>query len=220
MHQDPFRYAGKKYKIFGYTSSEKEINDLIRAWIFISIAFAFILGTRAIFSMEFLQNLVISLVAVGTGFVFHELGHKIVAQRFGCFAEFRANRSMLWMALVLAYFVGIVFAAPGAVIISGYVNNRVNGKISLAGPLTNLVMAVVFLGFSIWSAAFIPNEFIAKIFMYGFMINTWLGLFNLIPFGNFDGIKILHWNKLYYGLMAGFGFVLLVLQIFLFNIGG
>ncbi len=209
MHFDPYKQH-KTYKILGYSTSEKEINDLIKAWLIISLAFAFILGTNNIFSTEFLQNLIISLVAVGTGFVFHELGHKIVAQKYGCFAEFRANKSMLFLALVLAFFVGIVFAAPGAVMISGYVNKRINGKISIAGPLTNLILAVIFLVLSMFSTGFL-----SIIFIYGFMINTWLGLFNLIPIGNFDGIKILNWNKTYYGLMVGFGLALFVLQMVL-----
>ena len=212
MHIDPFRHAGKKYKVFGYSISEKEINDLFKAWIIISVAFAFILGTRSILSVEFMQNLVISLVAVGTGFVFHELGHKVVAQKYGCFAEFRANMSMLWFALIIAYFAGIVFAAPGAVMISGYVNKRINGKISLAGPLTNMVLAVLFLGLSIY-VSLEGFDFLSIVFSYGFMINTWLGLFNLLPFGNFDGIKILRWNKVYYGLIVVFGLVLLSVQM-------
>tara|TARA_Y100000034_G_scaffold20758_2_gene23814 strand:+ start:1437 stop:2081 length:645 start_codon:yes stop_codon:yes gene_type:complete len=212
MHIDPFRHAGKKYKVFGYSISEKEINDLFKAWIIISVAFAFILGTRSILSVEFMQNLVISLVAVGTGFVFHELAHKAVAQKYGCFAEFRANMSMLWFALIIAYFAGIVFAAPGAVMISGYVNKRINGKISLAGPLTNMILAVLFLGLSVY-VSLEGLDFLAIVFGYGFMINTWLGLFNLLPFGNFDGIKILRWNKVYYGLIVAFGLVLLSVQM-------
>ncbi len=213
MQYDPFKqHKYKTFKVLGYSTSEKEIRDLAKSWIFISIAFAFILGTRQIFSLEFMKNLVISLVAVGTGFVFHELGHKIVAQRFGCYAEFRANRAMLFLALILAYFVGIVFAAPGAVMISGYVNKRVNGKISIAGPLTNLVMAVVFLVLSVW-ASLAELGFVATVFSYGFMINTWIGLFNLIPYGNFDGIKILRWNKTYYVLMLIFGFTLFMMQM-------
>lgn len=212
MHYNPYQHY-KTYKIFGYTTSEKEIKDLIRAWIIISVAFAFILGGRGIFSIEFLKSLIIALIAVGTGFVLHELGHKVIAQRYGCFAEFRANMSMLFLALVLAYVGGFVFAAPGAVMISGYVNKRINGKISIAGPLTNLILAVIFLSLTIWSSLFIKIEFLSLIFGYGFMINTWLGLFNLIPIGNFDGIKVLRWNKLYYGLIVGFGLLLFIVQM-------
>lgn len=215
MQFDPFKqHRYKTYKVLGYSTSEKEINDLIKAWIIISLAFAFILGTRNFMSIEFYKNLLIAAVAVGTGFVFHELGHKIVAQKYGCFAEFRANMGMLFFALFLAFVGGFVFAAPGAVMISGYVNRTINGKISIAGPLTNLVLSIVFLALSIW-VNILGLSFLAAIFMYGFLINTWLGLFNLIPIGNFDGIKILRWNKLYYGLMVVFGLLLFSMQWFL-----
>ena len=30
---------------------------------------------------------------------------------------------------------------------------------------------------------------------YGLLINSWLALFNMIPFWNFDGKKIFIWNK-------------------------
>ena len=60
-------------------------------------------------------------------------------------------------------------------------------------------LAMVFLGLSflypILSFVFIP----------GFQINLWLGLFNMIPFGNFDGIKILHWNRYLWSGMVAFG---------------
>jgi Zn-dependent protease len=29
----------------------------------------------------------------------------------------------------------------------------------------------------------------------GIEINAWLALFNLLPFGNFDGFKVFQWNK-------------------------
>jgi len=83
--------------------------------------------------------------------------------------------------------------------ISGMITRRENGIISFSGPITNYVLAMVFLGLSflypILSFVFIP----------GFQINLWLGLFNMIPFGNFDGIKILHWNRYLWSGMVAFG---------------
>jgi Zn-dependent protease len=137
------------------------------------------------FHQVFFKLFLISLFTAGIGFVFHELAHKFVAQHYGCVAEFRAFNQMLYLALGLAAVIGFIFAAPGAVMISGRVTLRENGKISLAGPLTNFVLAIVFLGLS----------FKAPILFVGFFINTWLGLFNLLPFGNFDGKKILDWHR-------------------------
>jgi Zn-dependent protease len=90
---------------------------------------------------------------------------------------------------------GFIFAAPGAVMIypratilgTASLSRQKIGLISLAGPATNIGLAVVFL----------VLDFIqpALLFTLGARINTWLALFNLIPFGPLDGAKILIWNK-------------------------
>ena len=87
---------------------------------------------------------------------------------------------------------GFVFAAPGAVSIAGRVRRDANGKISVAGSLMNLFLAAGFLiiGFLYHSPV------ISQIAKYGFMINVWLGLFNMLPFWIFDGKKVWDWNKL------------------------
>src|SRR3989338_2859350 len=134
-------------------TSKEEIIDLIKAWIAISIAFAFVLKDP---SLSFLESLAISAIAVGLGFLLHELAHKVVAQKYGCWAEFRSWDVMLVLAIVLGLFKSpIVFAAPGAVFISGFVGISRNGRISVAGPITNLVLAIIFFILSLFSEGFI-----------------------------------------------------------------
>ena len=186
----------KQIYIGKINTSEREIRDLTKAWIAISIAFAIVM--RRFVDLSFYQVFIVAAVTVGTGFLLHELGHKIAAQRYGCFAEFRSFDQMLFLAVLMAYFAGIVFAAPGAVMISGPVGVRRNGKISMAGPAVNLVLALAFL----WFLLMKPGGILAIIAFYGFFINTWLALFNMLPFGNFDGRKILKWNKTVYGIMV------------------
>ena len=188
--------------------SEEELFEILKAWVAISLAFGIVL-TADIFSQDIILSLILAALTVGIGFLAHELAHKVVAQRYGCRAEFKAFNGMLVLAVVMSFF-GFVFAAPGAVFISGVVNTERNGKISLAGPLTNLVLAMIFLILSF----VVSSGFVGQIFSYGFMINTWLGLFNMIPVWNLDGAKILKWNKLaYFGTLVlglvffiGFGF--------------
>lgn len=155
----------------GFNFSRVEIIDLLKAWIVISIAFAIARG----FS---LGNLLMSASIVGSGFLVHELSHKFFAQQYGCWSEFRSDDRMLLIALMFS-FLGFVFAAPGAVLISGRLSKRQNGIVSLAGPLSNLVMALLFLPF----------------FEFGFMINSYLAIFNMLPFYPFDGSKVFAWNK-------------------------
>jgi Zn-dependent protease len=68
----------------------------------------------------------------------------------------------------------------------------------------NFILAIIFFAIMFVSS----NEYITLIGTYGFFVNTWLGLFNLIPFGIFDGIKIYRWNKqVWIGLLV-FGIIL------------
>lgn len=168
-------------------TSKRELIDLVKAWVAISIAFAIVL-TGLGFSVEFFTAVIIAAITVGVGFLFHEMAHKFVAQRYGCFAEFRAFDTMLLLAIVFSFF-GFIFAAPGAVMISGQVTRRENGLISVVGPWTNLVLALLFLGLLTTFPAG------SMVWAYGFQINTWLALFNMIPFWLLDGKKVWQWNK-------------------------
>ena len=112
------------------TTSRKEITDITKAWLAITIAFVIVFSKS---ELSFVQSVLVSTIAVGLGFLLHELGHKIVAQYYRCFAEFRSFDSLLLLAIAMS-FLGFVFAAPGAVMISGYVNKERNGKIFIAGP--------------------------------------------------------------------------------------
>ncbi len=169
--------------------SKVEKTDLLKAWAVLSLAFA-ILITKDILSFDIIKSLVISGLTVGVGFIFHELGHKFVAQKYGYFAEFRADNSMLVIALMSSFF-GFIFAAPGAVMVGGNVRRDKYGLISLAGPVMSIVVALVFLGLSFATS----NSFVSLLAAYGFRINAFLAMFNMIPFGGLDGRKIFDWNK-------------------------
>lgn len=188
-------------------TSRTEIIDIAKAWLALSLAFAFIYSGASIlngnisrvFSPNFGIIFLVSLFTAGLGFLLHELAHKFVAQHYGCAAEFRAWDQLLYLAVALAVFIGFIFAAPGAVMISGMVTRKENGLISAAGPATNYVLAMIFLGLLF----LFPQQ--SNIFGTGFSINIWLGIFNLIPFGPLDGRKVFNWNKVVWGGMLAFG---------------
>jgi len=189
------------YRVAGLSWSGIELRDLAKAWIVISLAFAIVLVGFS-FSLRFLLGVLLAGFTVGTAFLLHELGHKVVAQRYGCFAEFRSFDQMLLLCLVMSFF-GFVFAAPGAVMIAGNVSRERNGKISAAGPLVNLVLALLFL----LAYVAIPG----MVFKYGAMINAWLAIFNLLPIWMFDGAKVWRWHKGVYGVMMAVSIGFLVL---------
>ena len=192
------------------TFSEEELIHLLHAWAAISFAFAVVLsgGIEGLGS-SFVENLIIAGVTVGMAFLIHELAHKVVAQKYGCWAEFRKFNFGLILAVVMS-FIGFIFAAPGAVMISGLISREQNGKISAAGPVTNIVLATLFfvLGTILFSVTGGISQFFAKLIRYGFFINAWLALFNMIPFAPLDGSKVLAWSPFaWVGIVAVAGFM-------------
>ncbi len=177
-----------------HKTSAREIVDLLIAWLGVSFAFSLAFFRQLSFTSvsDTLITLLIPFVIVGSGFVLHELLHKFTAQRFGFWSEFRANYFTLVLSIVVAAFVGIVFAAPGATMIYGpNITKRQNGIISAAGPLLNLALSGLFLPLWLFST---PGTLQWLIGLYGVEINIWLSAFNMLPIGILDGKKVLDWG--------------------------
>ncbi len=186
--------------------TSREIKDILISMFVIAFVFAYVFSNHNIAgSISFMP---VTLVAVGFGFVFHELAHKFVAIRYGCQAEYRMWIGGLLLALLMAFTIGIVFAAPGAVYIhSMYLTKEENGKIALAGPVTNLILALLFL-------PFLHVPFIYVVAFYGFMVNSFLAFFNLIPFSVLDGAKVFSWSPLAWLVTMGAAFLLMFMTFF------
>lgn len=152
--------------------------------------------------VENLQLWQVILIAAGiviTGFVLHEVAHKITAQHFGHWSEFRASFPGLAFTLLLAGFLHMLFGAPGATWHTA-TSVRDNGKISAAGPFTNLVIAVIAFPFT---TGITNREDLPSLIAEGVLVfNTFLAIFNLVPLGPLDGRKILRWNPVVYGALV------------------
>ncbi len=189
--------------VFGF--SKIEIRDLAISVFVLALAF----------SSWNLALLPLTLFIIVIVFAAHEIiGHKLVAQHFGYFAEYRMWTYGLVLALVSSVF-GFIFAAPGAVYISpvrknlafraARITERDNGIISLGGPAVNIA-----LGFAMIISAFALPQ-IAGLFFTAARISFWLALFNLIPFPPLDGSKVFSWSKplwILAGIAAVAGFLL------------
>ena len=64
-----FSDRGKQIYLGSINTSEKELRDLVKAWIAISLAFALVL--RHDIGLSFYQVFIVSAVTVGTGFLLH-----------------------------------------------------------------------------------------------------------------------------------------------------
>ncbi|MFQ3283398.1 MAG: Zn-dependent protease [Natronomonas sp.] len=187
------------FRLDGIRFYHDEIRDLLVAWVALGLAFSvfiFISTGRAVFpdivgavsSPLFARVFAASALTVGVGFLLHELAHKVVAVRFGQVASFKADYRMLALCIGAA-FAGFLFAAPGAVYHRGRITQRQGGLVSVAGPLTNVVLVGVFLPF-----VFLTG-FVGQVGALGVLINAFLAAFNMLPFGPLDGKSVAAWSK-------------------------
>jgi Zn-dependent protease len=138
------------------------------------------------------ENLWFAILVVAPAVVFHELAHKFVAMAFGYTASFEIFWLGLGLGLVLRLINSpLLIIAPGYVTIPPEVavNPLAYRLIAFAGPLTNLVL---------WGVAYYIvktkkhklSHAALNFWLLTRNINLILLIFNMIPFGPFDGAKV------------------------------
>jgi Zn-dependent protease len=183
------------YRIAGYEFSPTEVRDLLVAWLALGVAFAIFFaggGPNIATLLVVPELLVVSLLTAGVAFLLHEVAHKVVAVHYGQLAEFRADYSMLFLAIMSAL-IGFIFAAPGAVHHRGYLNAEEHGHIAIAGPVTNLLLAAVFLPIYVGGLT-LGVDILGTLGRFGIIINLFLAAFNLVPYGPLDGKTVKRWS--------------------------
>ncbi|WP_296786082.1 site-2 protease family protein [uncultured Methanobrevibacter sp.] len=180
--------------------TKRELIESIIVFIVLSICFA-ISNTR--FDVNaFISILPIVMIGVGLGTILHEFGHKFVAMKYGYRSEFKLWPIGLLIAFVTSFF-GIVISVAGeARIFADDISDEIQGRISIAGPMFNIALALIFIviaalvyPFNVHSDIF---HLIYLICTVGFSVNSFLATFNLLPFYTLDGTKVLKWNAIYW----------------------
>jgi Zn-dependent protease len=192
----------------GIRFGETEIIQILIAMAVLTLAFsfAFVPYPPLTHLSEVAEKLPFSFLAIVTAFFCHELAHKYTGQKYGYWSEFRMFPQGLLFAFFLGITMGIVFAAPGAVQIFGRPSREEMGKIAAAGPLTNILICVLFL--LIW---FFSGGYLGKISFFIAYINAFLAFFNLIPLGPLDGLKIFRWRKETWLLLIATALIIFIL---------
>lgn len=211
--------------------------ELLIAYVVLTVAFGIVLSGGVLGGGSLNSDyFIVSAIGVGTGFILHELAHKFTAQRFGYHAEFKADMNGLFLTIIMSV-LGFIIAMPGAVMISGRSNSQsgyefrgpgsadddeywdrlTNRKfssqdlqISIAGVITNLAMAGLFL--AILASHFVSwyilphygfvGDLGARIAFNGLLINIVLAAFNMIPYGPLDGAKVLRANPIIWAIVG------------------
>ncbi len=202
--------------------SRWELRDFAASYVLLSVTFGILFAgggralSRVVHTNPTLTGYVfaLSFATAGVGFVAHELAHRMVAIGFGRAAAFRAHYGMMGLGIATAL-AGFIFAAPGGVYHRRDVPRRERGLIALAGPVTNLALAVLFLpvvvgAFVVHLSGFVTiggeiithNMLLLVVGVIGVAINCILAGFNMLPFGPLDGGKVYLWNIRVYLLVA------------------
>lgn len=191
--------------------TKEELRDLAISVLAATVIFSFIPFSAANPGIDY-KMFPYYLIIIIITFVFHELAHKFIARRFGCASIYKMWPQGIFFGLLLMM-VGLKFVAPGAVMVYPYTFSRwgyrarrlgVNesGIISLVGPATNLLFAMVFSLFGGWFFGLLT------------FVNAWIAFINLLPFPPLDGSKILEWRIWVWGLMIALAGLLVAPYLF------
>ena len=163
-----------------------------------------------IYSPEALLALILSIPGVIIAMTFHEFAHAWMADRLGDDTPRRQGRLTLNpfkhmepIGMLMLLFAGFGWGRPVEINPNNF--NRTitirkgNALVALAGPVMNLILALIFsiiyaLILAFGGIAFINSQvggIITDIIMYTIFMNVGLGVFNLIPLPPLDGSKVL-----------------------------
>jgi len=152
-----------------------------------------------------LTFVLISLIILVFSAILHEVAHGWVADRLGDPTARLLGRltlnpiphidplmSILLPLVLILTGSPIVFGAAKPVPVDPF--NLRDGRrdmalVSLAGPITNFLIAAIAAIFLKFGANFIPDQFILEIIFRIVQLNLLLGIFNLLPIPPLDGSK-------------------------------
>lgn len=197
--------------------SRIEINHLLISMSVLTVAFTLsftgnniITGLSNGFNPSVLPyGLFVSFLGILTAFFVHEISHKFIAQKYGLWAEYRMFPRGLRLALIFGIFTPIVIAAPGAVMFRGETRNFETGRIAVAGPLANIIIAGITL--ILYRFVFFEFGIIGAIIGFISFVNVLLATFNLLPFGPLDGLKVLRWNGIVWSILLAVSIIIFII---------
>ncbi len=147
-------------------------------------------------------NMLVGLIAVVVAVIVHESAHRIVAPNLGYKLEFRPFFFGLLGGLILSFmsYGKIIFLAYGSFHLNimekhrlGYFRHYLgyfdNGKVAVAGPLANLVAAMIFK-----SMLFLPETLVSKLVF----VNVLFAITNMLPIPPLDGAHVMYATRTLY----------------------
>lgn len=182
--------------------SKKELTWIGASILIMAFIVGFDDGSGSFNTATYLSNMGISLVAVAIAVIVHEMAHRIAAPNLGYKIEFKPFFFGIIGGLILTFMTygKVIFLAYGSFYLDimekhrlGYFRHYLgyfdNGKVALAGPLANLVAAMVFK-----SMVFLPEALVSKLVF----VNVLFAITNMLPIPPLDGAHVLWSTKTLY----------------------
>lgn len=171
--------------------SPKEVKHIgVAAALVIGIGFSIGVYSNIFSGFNFwtIDMMAVFALCLTASFLVHEIAHKVMAQKHGLWAEFRLT---MWGAILTlaSVFLPFKMIAPGAMMVGGTADRKGIMKISVAGPVTNIVFSAVFF------VAVFTLPWYSYVFAFAAYINAFMAVFNLVPFSILDGFKIFSMDK-------------------------
>lgn len=179
-------------------------NGIDRKTLYIILAILVVISLANAGSGFWIETL-LTLPAVVIAISFHEYAHARAADKFGDTTPRAQGRLTLNpiahldpFGFVLLLFAGVGWGRPVMINPNNFTSNKSRATceaiVSLAGPLTNFILAIIFTVIYYLLGNFAPATQLVQILMllvlYTISINIGLGVFNLIPLPPLDGEKI------------------------------
>ncbi len=211
-----------------------EIKHLLISTIVLAFVFSFReWGTEGFSVITGITNWILYILVVAIALILKQIGHKIVAKKYGASSEFRiwsieryglskskkfpksfVGYRIQTFPLGLILSITLAFVSNGLIKFAAVTSSKIKEKyrlgkkfknltefetaaISLAGPLTNLFLAIIF---QITGNLFNFERFV--------IVNSALAMYSMIPLSKLDGSRIFFGSKILY--LLSFIFIFLI----------
>ena len=174
--------------------TKEEIKNILLTIIIISILFTIHMTQKTQWTQtNFINILILTIIIFTISLLAKIYSQKLLAQKYHYHIEYKIWGYGIVFAVV-TMLLNIFIITPGYFKYGLYdriATSQEKAKIALMGPTVNIVLAVIFLIPILVTKTTLTDMILVKLaLLIGYYINTYMAVFNLIPFMKLDGLKI------------------------------